>query len=56
MHSGIHWPGGVCKLMNLVRAMMIFVGKQRCAVIMKLSVVFVSAVLSFRSQNRSAIF
>lgn len=53
MHSEIHWPGGVCKLMNLVRVMMIFVGKQRCAV--KLSVVFVSAVLSFWSQNRSAI-
>ena len=50
MHSGIHWPGGVC----LVRVMMIFVGKQRCAV--KLSVVSVSAVLSFWSQNRSAIF
>ena len=37
MHSGIHWRGGVCiKLMNPVRAMMIFVDKQRCAVIMKL--------------------
>ena len=39
MHSGIHWRGGVCKLM-----------KQRCAVIIKL-ILSVSAMLSFWSQN-----
>ena len=46
MDSGIHWRGRVCKLMNPV-----FCWQTKVCYDNEVNIVFVSAVLSFWSQN-----